>query len=56
VWLNGAFVGACKDSRLPSEWEVTGLLQPTSNLLAVQVRDLHGGSSKTSNYSSILPA
>jgi hypothetical protein len=39
VWLNGVFVGACKDSRLPSEWEVTHLLQPTDNLLAVQVRE-----------------
>jgi hypothetical protein len=37
VWLNGSFVGAAKDSRLPSEWEVTHLIQPTGNLLAVQV-------------------
>ncbi|WIA37008.1 hypothetical protein OEZ86_013994 [Tetradesmus obliquus] len=37
LWLNGSFVGACKDSRLPSEWEVTGLLQPAGNVLAVQV-------------------
>lgn len=38
VWLNGVFVGAAKDSRLPSEWEVTHLLTHTDNLLAVQVR------------------
>jgi len=37
VWLNGAFVGAAKDSRLPSDWEVTHLVTPTGNLLAVQV-------------------
>lgn len=38
VWLNGRQLGAAKDSRLPSDWEVTHLLQPTGNLLAVQVR------------------
>jgi hypothetical protein len=37
VWLNGAFLGASKDSRLPAEFEVTGRLQPGDNLLAVQV-------------------
>jgi len=38
VWLNGRWLGAAKDSRLPSEWELTHLLQPTGNTLAVQVR------------------
>lgn len=37
MWLNGCWVGAAKDSRLPSEWEVTALLRPRDNLLAVQV-------------------
>lgn len=38
VWLNGEFLGASKDSRLPAEFEVTGRLRPGSNLLAAQVR------------------
>ena len=38
VWLNGAFLGASKDSRLPAEFEVTERLQHGKNLLAVQVR------------------
>lgn len=37
VWLNGAFLGASKDSRLPAEFEVTGRLVAGDNLLAVQV-------------------
>jgi beta-galactosidase/beta-glucuronidase len=52
VWLNGAFVGACKDSRLPSDWEVTQLLQPTGNLLAVQVRGVGASSNSSSSISS----
>lgn len=37
LWLNGTWVGAAKDSRLASEFEVTRLLRPTGNLLVVQV-------------------
>jgi beta-galactosidase len=37
VWLNGTLVGVSKDSRLPAEWEVTGLLVPGDNLLAALV-------------------
>lgn len=37
VWLNGSFLGASKDSRLPAEFEVTGRLREGGNLLAVQV-------------------
>ncbi|GBF99412.1 beta-D-galactosidase [Raphidocelis subcapitata] len=37
VWLNGAFLGASKDSRLPAEFEITGRLRPGKNLLAAQV-------------------
>ena len=41
VWLNGCFVGAAKDSRLPSEWEVTHCIRPEGNLLAVQASGGH---------------
>jgi len=37
VWLNGAFVGFSKDSRLPAEFEVTHLVQPRCNVLGVMV-------------------
>ena len=37
VWLNGQFVGAAKDSRLPSEWELSPFLQPGTNLLSLKV-------------------
>ena len=37
IWLNGYAVGVAKDSRLPSEFEVTRLLVGGPNVLAVQV-------------------
>ena len=37
VWLNGVAVGLGKDSRLPSEFDITALLTPGRNLLAVQI-------------------
>jgi beta-galactosidase len=37
VFLNGRPVGFGKDSRLASEWDVTGVLKPGENLLAVRV-------------------
>ncbi len=37
VWVNGHFVGYSQGSRLPSEFDVTALLQPGENLLAVRV-------------------
>jgi beta-galactosidase/beta-glucuronidase len=42
-WLNGAFLGFSKDSRVPAEFEVTGQVQPGANLLAVQVGAGGGG-------------
>ena len=36
-WINGLKVGCSKDSRLPSEFEVTDLISEGENLLAVQV-------------------
>lgn len=36
-WVNGAFAGMGKCSRLPSEFDITGHLQPGQNLLAVRV-------------------
>ena len=36
-WLNGELLGYSQDSRLPAEFEVTGLLRQTSNCLTVQV-------------------
>jgi len=37
VWLNGVAVGLGKDSRLPSEFDITALVKPGTNTLAVQV-------------------
>lgn len=37
VWVNGQKVGFSKDSRLPAEFDITALVQPGLNQLAVQV-------------------
>ncbi len=37
VWLNGKSVGFFKDSKLPSEFDVTDVARPGRNLLCVQV-------------------
>lgn len=37
IWLNGQPVGVVKDSRLPSEFDITELVQQGENCLAVQV-------------------
>ena len=42
-WLNGTLVGFSKDSRLPAEFDITRLIRPGTNLLAVQVWVGRGG-------------
>ncbi len=37
IWCNGAFVGMGKDSRLPSEFDLTPFLRPGDNALAIMV-------------------
>lgn len=37
AWVNGAEAGYSEDSRLPAEFDVTALLRPGRNLLAVEV-------------------
>ncbi|MEM7329288.1 MAG: glycoside hydrolase family 2 TIM barrel-domain containing protein [Pseudomonadota bacterium] len=37
VWCNGKFVGLAKDSRLPSEFELSSVLQDGTNQLAIMV-------------------
>lgn len=37
VWVNGRFVGMSKDSRLPSEFDVTEFVKPGKNLIAAAV-------------------
>jgi beta-galactosidase len=37
VWCNGQFVGMAKDSRLPSEFDLTGIAQSGENDLAIMV-------------------
>ena len=37
LWLNGEYVGLSKDSKTPAEFNVTRLLRPGRNILAVQV-------------------
>lgn len=36
-WLNGKFVGFHKGSRVPAEFDITSLLQPGDNVLALRV-------------------
>jgi beta-galactosidase len=44
LWLNGAEVGHTTGSRLPTEFDVTGLLRPGANLLAARVVQWSSGS------------
>ena len=44
VWLNGTYVGFSSDSFTPSEFELTSLLVPGENVLAVQVYKWYSGS------------
>lgn len=37
LWVNGQFAGMTKGSRLPAEFDVTALVRPGRNLLAVKV-------------------
>ncbi|MBA8794605.1 beta-galactosidase [Friedmanniella endophytica] len=37
VWLNGTRLGTTRGSRLPHEFDVTGVLRPTDNVLVVRV-------------------
>lgn len=37
VWLNGRYVGLSKGSRLPSEFDISGIARAGENLLAVRV-------------------
>lgn len=44
VWVNGAEVGYSEDSKLPSEFDVTKLLRPGRNTVAIQVHRWSDGS------------
>jgi beta-galactosidase/evolved beta-galactosidase subunit alpha len=44
VWMNGKPAGMSKGSRLPAEFDVTGLVHPGANTLAVQVLQWSDGS------------
>jgi len=44
VWLNGQLVGYSQGAHLPAEFDVTALLQPGENVLAVQVFQWSDGS------------
>jgi beta-galactosidase len=44
VWVNGIQVGYSQDSRLPAEFDVTPVVKPGSNTLAVQVMRYSDGS------------
>jgi beta-galactosidase len=44
VWLNGKELGFSKDSRTPSEWDITDFVKPGENLLAAQVLRWSDGS------------
>ena len=44
VWVNGQFAGYAEDSYLPSEWDVTSLVQEGENTVAVQCFRFSSGS------------
>jgi beta-galactosidase/evolved beta-galactosidase subunit alpha len=44
LWVNGKEVGYSKGSRLPSEFDLTDLIRPGKNILAVQVYQWSDGS------------
>ncbi|MEV4317454.1 glycoside hydrolase family 2 TIM barrel-domain containing protein [Actinocrispum sp. NPDC049592] len=44
VWLNGTELGVTRGSRLPVEFDVSSLLRPGENLLAVRVHQWSSGS------------
>lgn len=44
VWVNGKLAGYSEDSRLPAEFDVTKLLQPGRNTIAVEVYRFADGS------------
>lgn len=44
VWVNGSFVGYAEDSFTPSEFDITNLIVPGENRLAVQVFQFSSGS------------
>ena len=44
VWVNGREVGYAEDSKLPSEFDVTGFVRPGENLVAIQVHRWSDGS------------
>lgn len=44
VWINGAEVGYSEDSKLPSEFDVTKLLRPGRNTVAIQIHRWSDGS------------
>ncbi|MDR2430601.1 MAG: discoidin domain-containing protein [Puniceicoccales bacterium] len=44
LWVNGAYVGFSKDSRTPARFDITPLLKPSGNLLAVEVYRFSDGS------------
>ncbi|ONI86487.1 beta-galactosidase [Actinosynnema sp. ALI-1.44] len=44
IWLNGTELGVTRGSRLPVEFDVTGLLRERANVLAVRVHQWSSGS------------
>ncbi|GIE94149.1 glycoside hydrolase family 2 TIM barrel-domain containing protein [Paractinoplanes rishiriensis] len=44
VWLNGTELGVTQGSRLPAEFDVSGVLRPGANVLAVRVHQWSAGS------------
>lgn len=44
LWINGAYVGFSKDSRTPAEFNLTGVIRPGENLIAVEVYQYSDGS------------
>ncbi|WP_327581559.1 DUF4981 domain-containing protein [Nonomuraea sp. NBC_00507] len=44
AWLNGHLLGHSKGSRLPFEFDVTGIVRPRGNVLAVRVQRWSSGS------------
>ena len=58
-WINGEFVGYSQDSCLPAEFDVTAVLRPGTNVVAVQVcpaaRAQQPGARPLALRSTVLP-
>ena len=44
IWINGEEIGTSSGSRLPAEFDITAVVRPEGNIMAVRVRQWSAGS------------